>query len=58
LEKDEEKPQVIVLKSGDLTADEAERERLRLEKGNNFHSEILFKELNLQLFCKEHLCPK
>lgn len=31
---DEEAPQVVVLKTGDLTAEEAEETRLRIEKGN------------------------
>lgn len=33
-EREEEKPQVIVLKPGDLTADEAEKEKQKLLKGS------------------------
>lgn len=32
-DRDEEAPQVVVLKEGDLSAEEAESERIRLEKG-------------------------
>jgi hypothetical protein len=32
-EQIEEQPQVVVLKSGDLTSDQAKIEKLRLEKG-------------------------
>lgn len=31
-EKDDEKPQIVVIKSGDLTAEEAEAEKRRIEK--------------------------
>lgn len=39
----EEQPQVVVLKKGDLTAEEADKEKKRIEKGmiwNEFEFEI------------------
>lgn len=49
-DNEEEKPQVVVIKSGDLTAEEAEREKNRIDIGNiilinfriNTYLEILF----------------
>lgn len=32
-DKEDEQPQVVVLKSGDLTAEEAEKEKIRIETG-------------------------
>lgn len=32
-DKEEEQPQIVVVRSGDLSAEEAERERIRIETG-------------------------
>lgn len=32
-DKDEEQPQIVVVRAGDLTAEEAEQEKLRIETG-------------------------
>lgn len=32
-DKDEEQPQIVVVRTGDLTAEEAEREKQRIETG-------------------------
>lgn len=50
-DNDEEQPQVVVVKSGDLTADEAELERQRLELGKKTLAQIvLFMRYSLQTF--------
>lgn len=47
-DKDEELPQVVVVSNGDLTADEAEREKQRLDRG-------MYYQLNSTLSVKNTL---
>lgn len=42
-DEEDEQPTVVVLKSGDLTAEEAARAKLQLDKGEIFLQQILFK---------------
>lgn len=37
-DNDEEAPQIVVVKTGDLTAEEAEAEKKRIDKGQRIHS--------------------
>lgn len=48
---DEEQPQIVVVKSGDLTAAEAETERLRIEAGESLDSYYLLLIRFFVFFC-------
>lgn len=50
-DNEEEQPQVVVIKTGDLTADEAEREQLRIEKGLNIILIVIEKIILILIHC-------